>query len=302
MDSYRTRSISQLVSELNSLGQDSVQLAPLLLLALHDRDLPGLTRLRHPNGQQLFSESTHPEKKYPYDEIAANLRPQQLQSLAGLFQRGFSVTVLLTQPKQAGKLETVWPLLEDLVFGEETQCGVSGLRLAEDGIWESLKGAKMTEKDYPHKLPCFLLPKQRFAEMGGRLAKQGKAISITRFRTIHNGRVSAHSLNVLVLPAEMHLEVQGRSFLPTVRTQLSQLANCKKLSQNSPAARMLPATNILSALLLQESATQVVHWMDEGSNSERQQRLHFYDRLKGVPVLLQLPQHQGDITLVDLPV
>lgn len=51
---YRNRSISQLVSELNHLGQPNVVVAPLRLLALHDRDLPSLKRFKNSQGDQFF--------------------------------------------------------------------------------------------------------------------------------------------------------------------------------------------------------------------------------------------------------
>ena len=47
---YRNRSISQLVSELHSLGEAKVMIEPLRLLAVHEADLEGAKRFKNSHG------------------------------------------------------------------------------------------------------------------------------------------------------------------------------------------------------------------------------------------------------------
>lgn len=100
---YRNRSISQLVSELNHLGEPGVLLSSIRLTAIHERDMPDLKRFKNSQGQQFFIPNNS-QKKFPYAEIAQSLSAPQLDPVKELFLRGFNVTVLFGMPREQGRL------------------------------------------------------------------------------------------------------------------------------------------------------------------------------------------------------
>jgi hypothetical protein len=62
---YRNRSISQLVNELNNLGESNVLLEPVRLLAIHENDVQYLKRFKNSYGEQFFTTEGN-DKKYIY--------------------------------------------------------------------------------------------------------------------------------------------------------------------------------------------------------------------------------------------
>lgn len=100
---YRNRSISQLVSELNNLGEAKVVLEPVRLLAVHEFDLPHLKRFKNSHGEQFFIVENN-EKKYIYNEIVQRLISDNFRLHSELLAKGFSVSLLLTLPREQTKL------------------------------------------------------------------------------------------------------------------------------------------------------------------------------------------------------
>lgn len=63
---YRNRTISSLVSELNSLGHTSTLLKPLTLLAVQREDHPAIRRFKNRDNHQFYLTDSS-ERKYYYD-------------------------------------------------------------------------------------------------------------------------------------------------------------------------------------------------------------------------------------------
>lgn len=100
---YRNRSISQLVSELNHLGEPGVLLSSIRLTAIHEKDIPDLKRFKNSQGQQFFI-TNNSQKKFSYTDIAQSLSASQVDPTKELFIRGFNVTMLFGLPREQGRL------------------------------------------------------------------------------------------------------------------------------------------------------------------------------------------------------
>jgi hypothetical protein len=65
---YRNRSISQLVGELNSLGEDNIKMQATTLIGVHSVDLNSIKRFKNSKREHYFENQTN-SKKYIYNDI-----------------------------------------------------------------------------------------------------------------------------------------------------------------------------------------------------------------------------------------
>ncbi len=103
---YRNRSISQLVSELNSLGEAKVVLEPIRLLAVHEYDMENVKRFKNSHGEQFFSQQGN-DKKYVYTEIVQKITSGQFRLLMDIFERGFNISVMMSLPREQDKITSL---------------------------------------------------------------------------------------------------------------------------------------------------------------------------------------------------
>lgn len=103
---YRNRSISQLVSELNSLGEAKVVLEPIRLLAVHEYDMENVKRFKNSHGEQFFSQKGN-DKKYVYTEIVQKIASGQFRLLMDIFERGFNISVMVSLPREQDKITSL---------------------------------------------------------------------------------------------------------------------------------------------------------------------------------------------------
>jgi hypothetical protein len=140
---YRNRSISQLVSELNHLGEPGVLLSSIRLTAIHEKDMPDLKRFKNSQGQQFFIPNNS-QKKFPYADIAQSLSASQLDLVKELFLRGFNITVLFGMPREQGRLTQLLGEIAKLVG----DCACSAACFNEQGIVDGVSGGKLAERDF----------------------------------------------------------------------------------------------------------------------------------------------------------
>lgn len=140
---YRNRSISQLVSELNHLGEPGVLLSSIRLTAVHEKDMPDLKRFKNSQGQQFFIPNNS-QKKFAYTDITQTLSASQLDPARELFLRGFNLTVLFGMPREQGRLTQLLAEVGKLVG--DCACSVAGFN--EQGIVDGVTGGKLAERDF----------------------------------------------------------------------------------------------------------------------------------------------------------
>ena len=80
---YRNRTISQLVSELNSLGEPSVLVRPIEVVLLSQDNSPLIRLFRSNKGELFLSGTAESDKKYPYTRHSHSLE-QEVEAAAHL--------------------------------------------------------------------------------------------------------------------------------------------------------------------------------------------------------------------------
>jgi hypothetical protein len=186
---YRNRSISQLVSELNHLGDPTVLLSPLRLTAVHEKDLPEVKRFKNSQGQQFFIPN-NTQKKFPYAEITHSVSGPQLEAMQDLYLRGFNLSLVFALPREQGRLTQ---LLSEVVkmVGD---CAVSPAQFSEQGITETVGGCRLSERDFDGRLKYYRVEEGSLIAFLDRMLRPHPraAVALVKLRSLQGNNPSAN--------------------------------------------------------------------------------------------------------------
>jgi hypothetical protein len=88
--------------------------------------------------------------------------------------------------------------------------------------------------------------------------------------------------------------LRSGDYLGVVKSQLTQILNYIKLNPNKKyqhfsklLTKRLPVTNIIASLILEQSCSLVLNWINGGSTSNLSERFSFYEKIRGLSALLK---------------
>ena len=165
-------------------------------MAIHSKDLPGITRLKNKQQQQFFSTQDS-SKQYHYHSIHPQLDSEALGLMSSQIKKGFSVAMIWVAQSQS---KHSLPIASEIgrMVGEAVCFGVE---LSEEGITDMLIGKRVTEKECEHDKKYYQIPKTELSNILDKLIKNNsKTIRIVRMRRKIDKEVEGNTITLIVLP------------------------------------------------------------------------------------------------------
>jgi hypothetical protein len=113
-------------------------------------------------------------------------------------------------------------------------------------------------------------------------------IALVKIRSFQSGSPSNNEINLISFPEEFFSSaLKPSDFLSLCKSQLTQIFNYIKLNPSNKyqhfsklLTKRMPVTNILAGLVLEQTASFVINWMNEGGPAAIHERLSFYDKMR----------------------